>query len=241
MLNPDLVDAFIKSFYGYGTYQAPYWFIGMEEGGGDDLDDIARRLTAWDRRGRRELEDVAEYHRAIEITDLFEGAVRLQPTWNRLIRIVLTAENRPVNSEIIREYQRTTLGRAAGDTCLLELLPLPSPSTQAWLYHGQQALPYLASRETYREQVASLRVTTLKARVARYQPKAVIFYGQQYHAYWSEIADHPDWVRASTGFQHAEHAGTLFVSCKHPAGRGLTHEYYHQIGQLLGRSGARPH
>jgi hypothetical protein len=52
---------FMNAFYGYGNYKAPYWFIGMEEGGGDSFEEVTKRLSVWDRRGRRELEDAAEY------------------------------------------------------------------------------------------------------------------------------------------------------------------------------------
>lgn len=32
-------------FYGYGNYQADYWFVGMEEGGGDTFDKVSKRLA----------------------------------------------------------------------------------------------------------------------------------------------------------------------------------------------------
>ena len=33
-----LLETFAETFYGYGNYNGPYWFIGMEEGGGDSFD-----------------------------------------------------------------------------------------------------------------------------------------------------------------------------------------------------------
>jgi hypothetical protein len=42
MLNDQLLEAFMRGFYGFGNYQAQYWFVGMEEGGGNTLDAISR-------------------------------------------------------------------------------------------------------------------------------------------------------------------------------------------------------
>jgi ribonuclease BN (tRNA processing enzyme) len=42
----------------------------MEEGGGDSFAEVAKRLEAWALRGRREIDDVAEYLAAIGIKHL---------------------------------------------------------------------------------------------------------------------------------------------------------------------------
>lgn len=56
----ELLLAYMDGFYGYGNYQAPYWFVGMEEGGGDSSADVSSRLKIWNERGRQELEDLHE-------------------------------------------------------------------------------------------------------------------------------------------------------------------------------------
>ena len=56
-----LLGEFVQNFYGYGDYSGQFWFIGMEEGGGNSFAEVVKRLDTWARRGRRELEDVAEY------------------------------------------------------------------------------------------------------------------------------------------------------------------------------------
>jgi hypothetical protein len=41
---------------GYGRWNAPYWFIGPEQGKGkDERDDNAQRVKAWQQLGRAEL------------------------------------------------------------------------------------------------------------------------------------------------------------------------------------------
>jgi hypothetical protein len=43
--NDQLLSHFMQTFYGYGNYQGDYWFIGMEEGGGDTWAEVQQRLT----------------------------------------------------------------------------------------------------------------------------------------------------------------------------------------------------
>jgi hypothetical protein len=123
-----LLQEFINGFYGYGNYHAPYWFIGMEEGGGGSFEEIRSRLNTWASRGRRELEDLADYHCAIGITRYWDKPVRLQLTWNRLIQILISIKGLETFARDRRHYQRDHLARENSETCLLELMPLPSPS-----------------------------------------------------------------------------------------------------------------
>jgi hypothetical protein len=234
-----LLDEFAHRFYGYGNYGGQIWFIGMEEGGGNSFTEITRRLDAWALRGRREVDDLAGYHAAIGITYLFNERPKLQPTWNPLIRIVLTAKGQPCDRESVREYQKRELGRMDGETCLVELLPLPSPGTNAWLYRDHSSLPYLADRQAYRECLAGLRVAHLQDKLSHYQPKAVVLYGLQYQVYWKQIAGVQTWQGSPEGIAHATRHQTLFVMAKHPVATGVTNEYFHQIGRLIAGQGCR--
>lgn len=78
-------------------------------------------------------EDVAKYHEAIGVTNLFSKGARLQNTCQQLIRILLAATGQKFNIDDVRNYQINELGRSDKNTCLLELLPLPSPSSQDWI------------------------------------------------------------------------------------------------------------
>ena len=69
--NDKQLQEFAQTFYGYGNYHGDYWFVGMEEGGGDSFQDIANRLDAWSKRGKHELEDIVEYHAAMGVTRFF--------------------------------------------------------------------------------------------------------------------------------------------------------------------------
>jgi hypothetical protein len=233
MLNDQLLESFINGFYGFGNYQAQYWFIGMEEGGGNTLDAISRQLDIWDRWGRKELIDVAEYAREMNITRWYGESPKLQPTWKHLIRIFLTAEGKSVDAETMRQYQKNLWGTKGGNTCLLELLPLPAPSISSWLYREISTLHYLASRKTYREYVTPLRIAHLQNRIRQYQPKAVVLYGSGYDAHWKRIAGIDSWEKSSEGVNFAVNNSTIFIFSKHPVAHGATNEYFYSIGKLI--------
>jgi len=55
-LNDNILENFINTFYGSGNYKGDYWFVGMEECGGNYLERVLKRLENWeklDRRARR--------------------------------------------------------------------------------------------------------------------------------------------------------------------------------------------
>ena len=58
LLNDELLEKRIETFYGYGNYEGKYWFIGMEEAGGEDLENINLRVNTWEERGKKEIDDV---------------------------------------------------------------------------------------------------------------------------------------------------------------------------------------
>lgn len=227
-----LLGEFSQNFYGYGNYGGQFWFIGMEEGGGNSFAEVAKRLDAWRLRGRRELDDVAEYHTTIGVTHLFDDMPKLQPTWKMLIRILLSSDGRIPTIEQVREYQRASLGRQAGNTCLVELLPLPSPSTGRWLYAQHSSLPYLANRRIYKQTCLASRSAHLRERINEYRPAAVVFYGFSYLKYWQAIAG-VNLLHESDGVYHGRDGATLFIVTKHPAATGVTNEYFHQVGRLI--------
>ena len=53
MLNPSILNNYLESFFGYGRWSAPVWFIGIEEAGGKAKLEIEQRLAndPWTRSG----------------------------------------------------------------------------------------------------------------------------------------------------------------------------------------------
>lgn len=231
MLNDQLLEAFMSGFYGFGNYHAPYWFIGMEEGGNAEEEDIAKQLDIWNKWGRNELLDVIKYAHEIGFTQWYGDRPILQRTWRNLIRVFLIAEGKPSDNETMRQYQKTIWGTEGGETCIVELLPLPSPDTNLWLYKDISTLPYLISRNTYREYIVGSRIAHLQNNIMRYQPQAVVCYGSGYDSYWKRIANVDAWKKSPEGVSYNVSNTTIFVATKHPT--RSTNEHFHNIGKLI--------
>ena len=136
----------MESFFGYGRWSAPIWFIGIEEAGGRTEREIEQRLRVWASRGRKELEDATTFYAESGNTAWHGEHAAMQATWKQLIRILLLARGKADDDDAILAYQRTQLGLSTGHTCLAELLPLPSPDTATWNYGNWSDLPRLSSR-----------------------------------------------------------------------------------------------
>ena len=233
-LDDQLLQDFMDGFYGYGNYNAPYWFIGMEEGGGNSIEEINRRLMTWERRGRREVEDVADYHREFGISKYWEAKPPLEATWNKITRILLASKGAPPTTEDVRMYQRDHLGREGKETCLLELLPLPSPSTNHWLYADGSHLPTLADRQIYRDWLIPIRIKRLHARILEHRPPFVIFYGKTYLEHWQAIVGAYPLLRVEDlDIYKAKDQDTLYIVTNHPVATGVTNAYFHAVGSIL--------
>lgn len=229
-LSDPLLLSFMQTFYGYGAWSAPWWFVGMEEGGGTTVGELNRRLNVWERRGRCDLEDLAEYHQEIGVAHYFGARPKLQRTWSSLIRAMLCARGLAPSREEVRRYQAEELGRHSAESCLIELSPLPSPNVSKWIYSRASNLPELASRQKYFSAFAPRRSARLRELVDRYRPKIVLFYGSSYEKWWREVAgielSVDDRLRVSSGHR----SGTYFVVADHPAARGLRSGYFDAVG-----------
>jgi len=232
-----LLTAFMSGFYGYGDYHGRYWFVGKEEGGHGTFDEANRRSHDWTSRGRPDLEDAADYARFLGGSPWFRERPRVQPTWGKLIRILLAAEDQPRDANALRWYQRDSFGRYGSDTCSLELLPLPAPSTGHWMYSAHSALPELATRDSYRSTVSRYRAEHLKARVDQYRPHALIFYSSDawYRRWWYEIAPVTLEPIAGTPIVAGHYHATAVVVMPHPTSFGMSNAICDRIGQLIGR------
>jgi len=232
-LDDRLLADYIESFYGYGSYHGDWWLVGMEEGGGGSATEVARRLELWNARGRRELEDVEMFSSSPDLAKWFTPRPPLQPTWRGLIRLILAAEGRAVDPETARRYQGGELGRIGGNTCLLELLPLPSPSVGDWLYGEHSALPSLRSRQQYVHYIAPRRISSLRTRISDHRPRAVVFYSRNYQAWWEQIVGAPFGTAVAPGVHIVNTPHTVFMMTMHPTYRGLRTEYFVQAGLTI--------
>jgi hypothetical protein len=172
-----MIEAFCKQFFGYGRWDAPVWFVGIEEAGAGTPEELQARLLAWDQRGRRELEDAPVFYPACGQPQWHGPNASLQRTWRQLMRMLLLARGEPVEEDALLEYQKHTLGAFPGHVCLTELSPLPAPNHLAWPYANRLDLPaWVRSREQFMQTVAAGRIATLREKIALHHPRAVVFY-----------------------------------------------------------------
>ena len=236
MLDEDLLLEYMSKHYGYGNYGGKYWLIGMEEGGGENAEEIQTRLRIWKEHGQRELADVAEFDADDRLGRWYGPSARiLQPTFCRLIRTILSAQGSEVNRESILRYQADLLGRPDGNSCLLELLPLPSGKVDQWIYRDFTTLPQLRDRVSYRNFILENRINHLRKRLLEHdsEAKIVIFYSTTYRAHWERIAGSKFNATEIQNLYVARQGKTVCAMMPQPTYTGLTKAFFEDSGRLL--------
>jgi len=148
-------------------------------------------------------------------------------------RIVLASKGMPSSTLDVKIYQRDVIGREDSETCLLEILPLPSPSTSEWNYGKWTDISYLQTREIYREFCIPWRIKTICSRIENHQPKNIIFCGVSYSKYWQMIAGSDSLFQNQNGFFASKSGGILYLIIKHPAAMGITNAYFESVGDYI--------
>jgi len=217
----------------YKDYSGDYWFVGMEEGGGNDLDQVSKRINVWQDLGCPELVDIYDFHIKINYPEYFTNPVKLQRTWMQQARIILASKGKPTTSSDVKTYQRDIIGRKTSETCLLELFPLPSPSTKTWNYDQWSRLTILKNREVYRNYCFSWRCEHIQSKIKLHQPKLVVFCGSIYSDYWKNIAGGDVTFRYKGDFLAAKSGITQLLIVKHPATMGIKNVYFESIGSFV--------
>lgn len=243
MLNDRLLEEFIFGFHGYGNYAAKYWFVGIEEGIRNSKDPkklegkIREKLEKWHERRSQQLEDLRDFSLALGHKKNFDQRGSLNvAVWRAIIHVLLCIEGQeePKKSDV-REYQRIKLARKKdGDSCLLEMLPLPAANVKTFPpYHKISRISYLSSRRAYVERVMPERVIHLKSIISKHRPKVVVFYGKTYRDYQRQVAD-VEFSRRN-GVKVGKNKDTLFLLIKHPNGKGVPNAYFDRIGKMIRR------
>ncbi|MCH8101940.1 MAG: hypothetical protein IIB28_02145, partial [Chloroflexi bacterium] len=175
------------SFEGYGRKSAPYWFLGMEEGGGS-VEELIERVNLFD-----SIEDLYSAHTKLGLEETMHRHV---PTWRVMSKLVMAMQGTPnwQDTASARDYQATRLGREDGDTFLVELMPLPSPSTAVWPYES-----IYATREEYYLDVRPKRIEWLRSELSIFQPSFVICYGKGNWRFHQEIFHDVDFIEQLDG------------------------------------------
>jgi len=190
MLTSDLIKNRIKNFWGYGSLNAPVWYVGMEEGLGPttDTEELYIRFKAAD--GKTTVDMRKDMAHLVGHMKWFKKDSPIQATWKYPIALYLYLKNHKIPSkQEIREHQGLILGdKIKKESTTIELMPLPSQKAHesTWLYKKYGVIG-LGTRKEYLNTYKPKRVKELKKLIEKYSPKLVIFYSIGYLPEWIEI------------------------------------------------------
>ena len=248
-----LLRDYADAFHTYGELSNPVWFLGLEEGGGETLDEARRRILRWDASGRENTwsltsPDLAEAHRDSPFLRRTGKPAKLQTTWSNQLRVLLGMGREPSSNDRVRYLQTSAHGQLRGPTCLMELFPLPCPNAGAWVYGDVPHDPatdgpnVFATKRAYREHYLSRRLDAIAALVEKHRPAALVCTSWTHRGPILALLDDeevpdlglPDARReARIGRLH----DTVVAVCSHPADRvpGPRNAFYHALGGAIER------
>jgi|SRR5271167_2587190 len=206
-----------KGCYGYGSWKAPYWFIGPEQGqSAAEYDDLKLRFEAFRKLGKDGLCDCGIFHDFIRETRWHRARKpALQPTWRRLVLLLLTFLKQDSDNDSIRAYQRDQWGRLSGETCVIELSGLPARN-----------LNVFRARDAFREK----RIRFIRQKLLAFKPVFVVMYGMRAKKCWEEIAG----IRLAVS--KARKVNSIIVAfAAHPVSFGLKKKYWAVLGRRMRR------
>ena len=184
----------INNFYGYGSWQAKFWFVGYEESGGDELEEVAEKLNYFynlQTPNTPTLCDIREMYnnvafrvegpRAKKFATLndhrFGRQATLHGAWKNLIAFVHGHQNKKLPD--LLTYQKISFVlSSASNEALIQLYPLPAHN-HAWYYSWLDLpqFPFLKSRALYKDYVYPKRTHSILQNISIYKPEVVLMYG----------------------------------------------------------------
>lgn len=228
-----LVEEYAFGFFGYGSWKAKIWFVGMEEGGGGDIDDVNSRLDTWERRSKQALDDCRSFHLARGEKRWHDNPRQVQRTWKQLIRMFLLTKGRTDSHQEWLAFQQNEFGKKGGEVCTIELLPLPSPGLDTWKYGEWSKLPWLSSRADYESYLLKNRIFSIQTKIKEFTPRIVVFYGSSWLRHWAKIANVTFGQAIEGKLMIGERDGVTYYVTRHPARQ--SDSYYTEIGEFLRR------
>jgi len=186
----------IDNFYGYGSWQAKFWFVGYEESGGDVPGEVAEKLNYfYNLPGRRpntpEFCDIRELYRHVAFRvdgpradkfatlndHRFGSHATLHGAWKNLAAFVHGYQNKELPD--LLTYQKNAFALSSERVeAVIPLYPLPAHH-HAWYYAWLDLpqFPFLNSRATYQYHVYPGRMHTILQKINDCKPDVVLMYG----------------------------------------------------------------
>ena len=198
--------------FGFGTWEAPYWFLGPEQGMSKDESKLDRRYAAWKKLGSRDLDDCVAFHHEINDPTWHRERPKPQFTWTRLISTLIGYGADGVVDR--RIYQRDHWGRHQGQgidsrTCVIELSGLAAQNQ----HMPRDRSAFLASR-----------IAMITANLRKYKPELLILYGRSGSCKqaWNEMTSTGNELgQCSNGATVRQVNGTILAWTDHTNARGF--------------------
>jgi len=188
------LEHYLDNFYGYGSWDSKAWFIGKEEGGGNEMSVCFRKVVNFNNFdiNKNDLLDLRDYHLTLSNNDSkwFLPPFPLQGTW-KLYLFLLMNNVDFINTKSKKDYQAYKFARNKENNCitdrkcaLIELLPLPNPYDDnewpnRWPLWEQEVLDHdrtllSLNKDEYRENYIPPRIRHICTQIKKYKPKNII-------------------------------------------------------------------
>jgi hypothetical protein len=232
-----------ENCYGYGRWDADYWFIGLEEGQAPwEKNDFSRRAEVFRELNKRDgngLTDCREFHDEIgekrwHHKNPKTGKIDLQSTWRYLVLLLFAVKECPkvdlLRDDLKRVYQAERWGvkdNVAGETCVIELSGLPANNSTVSKERPKDVQEQLGA-------IVPNRIKRIRHELTD-NPKRrfVVMYGMTQKKNWERIAG----CRLQEGVP-ARVGLTTFIVAKHPVAffaKGTSKdEYWIELGKKFG-------
>jgi hypothetical protein len=192
------LEKWINYFYGYGSWQARFWLVSHEDGGGDLPEEVAEKVNYFYERHSEKTKatlcDIRDSYKHFSLQSVgakgklfsslhnyrFGANAQLSNVWRNLTAFVHGCEGNALPDFL--DYQKEIFASVQHrHEALIKLYPLPSPHNHAWYYswlHLPQ-FPFLKSRQLYQEHVYELRMKNILESMAEHKPEVVLMYGME--------------------------------------------------------------
>ncbi len=204
----------LERFIGFGNLRAPVVFIGLEPPLPDatkvHADVLARSRFA-------PVMDAEVAHRDLaKGPQLFTDRPRPHRTWAVMADLMLHHENAPLREGAERatdrqRYRSQRLGRAGGESLLIDLLPYPHANVKQWLYAPYGRHP---TRQAYEAAVLDERIALVRDALGAAPRRAIVCYGRGDWKRFKRLFPEARWESAAR-FQSAVVGGTRVTLCEH--------------------------
>lgn len=187
----------LNHFYGYGSWQARFWFIGYEEPGGDVPEEVVDKFNyfyAHHPEAGATLCNIRDLYKYVSIgqedakadkfTTRFDyrfGATAISSTvWKNLIAFEYGYDGQPLPDAFAYQQEKF----AASDLkkeALIPFYPLPGSHTHSWHYNwlNLSGCDFLRSQQRYEEHVYAQRMQTILSKIKIHKPEVVLMYGMK--------------------------------------------------------------